>query len=270
MRKNLSELIILIKGGGEMASGVAYRLFSSHFRVCMTEIPKPQSVRREVSFCEAIYDDVKVVEGVKARRVESKEEILKAWERNEIPILVDPEANIRREINPDVLVDAILAKRNLGTNINDAPLVIGLGPGFKTGVDAHVVIETNRGHNIGRIILSGEAEPNTGIPGVIGGFSHERVLRAPSDGIYKTLKNIGDTVKKGEEIAYVNNIPVNAKIDGIIRGLLRDGLYVKNGLKLGDVDPRGIKEYCYTISDKARAIAGGVLEGIMMFFNKRD
>jgi len=266
--KDLSDLKILIKGGGEQASGVAHKLFYSNFKVCITEIPYPKAVRREVAFCEAIYEGEKEIEGVVGKLVKDKDEIFKLWKERKIPIFIDPEANIKEFLKPDVIVDAIMAKKNLGiTKISDAPLVIGLGPGFIAGKDVHIVIETNRGHNLGRLIFEGEAEKHTGIPGVIGGYSAERVFRAPKDGIFKAVKKIGDFVESGDIIGYVNSEPVKAKIKGVIRGLIRDGLKVGRRLKLGDVDPRGIKEYCYTISDKARAIAGGVLEGILRKIN---
>ncbi len=263
----LTELVVLIKGGGEVASGVAHRLFHAHFKVCLTETSHPQAVSRGVTFSEAVYDGEKEVEGVAAKLVKSAGEIPKAWEENKLPIIVDPETKVKDVLKPDVLVDAILAKKNLGTKISDASLVIGLGPGFQAGKDVHVVIETNRGHNMGKVILQGEAEPNTGTPGEIAGVSAERVFRAPRTGQFSTKKKIGDYVQAGEVVAFVGGAPVKALVGGVIRGLLRDGTEVHNGMKAGDVDPRGIKEYCYTISDKSRAIAGGVLEVILIRFN---
>ncbi|MDY6864119.1 MAG: selenium-dependent molybdenum cofactor biosynthesis protein YqeB [Thermodesulfobacteriota bacterium] len=264
----LSDLKILIKGGGEQASGVAHRLFCSNFKVCITEIPNPKAVRREVAFCEAIYEGEKEIEGVAGRLIKEKDEIFKLWEERKIPVLIDPEAKIRGFLKPDVIVDAIMAKKNLGiTKISDAPFVIGLGPGFTAAKDVHVVIETNRGHNLGRVILQREAEKHTGIPGVIGGYSSERVFRAPKEGKFIAEKKIGDFVKTGDIVGWVADKPVKSQINGIIRGLIRDGFEVGKNLKLGDVDPRGFKEFCYTISDKARAIAGGVLEGILKRFN---
>jgi len=267
MRDNkLKDLIVLLRGGGEMASGVAHRLTRAQFRVCITEIPFPLAVRRGVSFCEAIHDGKKEVEGIVARRVESLEEIFLTWGKGEIPILVDPEAHIKKDLKPHVIVDAIVAKKNLGTKITDAPLVIGLGPGFTCGIDCHMVVETNRGHNLGRLLTEGSAQPNTGMPGSIEGYTWERVLRAEGDGNFSALKTLGDRVEASEIVAYLDGTPVRAKIKGVLRGLIRDGM-VKKGTKLGDVDPRGIREYCFTISEKARAIAGGVLEGIMMVYN---
>ena len=261
------DVIVLVKGAGEMASGISHRLTRCRFRVCMTEIPQPQAVRREVSFCEAVYDGEKTVEGLTAVVVNSYEQIAEVWRKNRIPIIIDPEATIKDTLNPAVLVDAILAKRNLGTRITDAPLVIGAGPGFCAGKDVHVVVETNRGHNLGKVISQGEAEENTGVPGVIAGFSIERVFRAPRHGILQAVKHIGDMVEVGDVIGTVEGMPIQAGIKGVIRGLLRDGTTVWKGMKAGDIDPRGIKGHCYTISDKARAVGGGVLEAILSRLN---
>jgi xanthine dehydrogenase accessory factor len=261
------DVIVLVKGAGEIASGISHRLTRCRFKVCMTEIPEPHAVRREVSFCEAIYDGKKTVEGLTATVVSSYEQIAEAWRKNCIPIIIDPEATIRDLLNPAVLVDAVIAKRNLGTRITDAQLVIGVGPGFCAGKDVHLVVESNRGHNLGRVISQGEAEENTGVPGVIAGFSIERVLRAPRDGTLQTVKQIGDMVEVGDVIGSVEGMPVRAGIKGVIRGLLRDGTTVWKGMKAGDIDPRGIKEHCYTISDKARAVGGGVLEAILSHLN---
>ena len=263
----IAELIVLVRGAGELASGVAHRLHHCHFRVCLTETESPMAVRREVAFSEAVYDTEKEVAGVAARLVKSAGEIRKVWEEGKLPLIIDPQAKIKEAIKPDILIDAIVAKRNLGTKITDASLVIGLGPGFQAGKDVHAVIETNRGHNLGMVILQGEAEPNTGVPGEIACISTDRVIRAPGAGKFNTVKNIGDQVQKHETVAFVDGTPVEALIGGVIRGLLRDGTLVHQGMKAGDVDPRGIRENCYTISDKARAIAGGVLEAILLRFN---
>jgi xanthine dehydrogenase accessory factor len=267
MNKKMNELMVLIKGAGEMATGVAHRMASCHFKVCMTETSNPQAVRREVAFSEAIFDSEKVVEGITAKRVESPHQIRDVWKEEKIPILTDPEATVKDFIKPDVLVDATLAKKNLGTEITDALLVIGLGPGFHAGRDVHLVVETNRGHNLGRIFASGEAEPNTGIPGSIAGYTEERVIRAPEAGSFKALKKIGDGVRANEKVGMVGNGTVRSRIVEVIRGLLRDGTEVWKGMKLGDVDPRGIRSHCYTISDKARTISGGVLQAILEHFN---
>jgi len=267
--KGMDEVIVLIRGAGEMASGVAHRLHRSHFNVCMLEIPHPIAVRREVSFCEAIYEGEKEVEGVRSKFISRPEEIHSVWQEEKIPVLVDPDGEkTRRFIKPDVLVDAIVAKKNLGTHIKKAPLVIGLGPGFYAEKDVHIVIETNRGHDLGRLILKGTAEPDTGIPGNIGGYTVERVLRTMKRGVFHPQKGIGDRVNKGLVVAVVDDFPVMAKISGIVRGLIREGVEVKKGMKVGDIDPRGKRESCFTISDKARAIGGGVLEAILYWFNK--
>jgi xanthine dehydrogenase accessory factor len=269
MRKSIGELIILIRGAGEMASGVAHRLHHSNFKICMTEIPHPLAVRREVAFCEAIYEGEKVVEGVRAKLISKPEEIDSIWKKRYIPILIDPDGKKTRDfLKPDVLVDAIMAKKNLGTQINDAPLVIGLGPGFTAGKDVHVVIETNRGNNLGKMILNGTAEPDTGIPGEVSGYTLERLLRTMKKGIFHPQKAIGERVNKGSVVAVVDDFPVIARISGVVRGLLREGVEVKKGMKVGDIDPRGKKEVCFNISDKARAIGGGVLEAILYRFNQ--
>jgi xanthine dehydrogenase accessory factor len=268
-KKGMDELILLIRGSGEIASAVAHRLHRSHFKICMTEIPHPLAVRREVAFSEAIYEGEKEVEGVRAELISRPEEIESVWKKGDIPILVDADGKKTRNfLKPDVLVDAIMAKKNLGTQINDAPFVIGLGPGFTAGKDVHIVIETNRGHHLGRMILNGAAEPDTGIPGEIGGYTMERLLRTLKKGIFHPQKSIGDRVNKGSVIAVVDDFPIIAKISGIVRGLLREGVEVKKGMKIGDIDPRGKKQSCFTISDKARAIGGGVLEAILYRFNK--
>jgi len=264
----VDSLTVLIKGAGELATGVAHRLSRCHLRVCMTEIPRPQAVRRGVAFSEAVYEGEKEVEGVIARLISSPDEIQTVWREGKLPLLIDPEARVRDILKPDVLVDAIIAKENLGTKISDATLVIGLGIGFRAGRDVHVVIETNRGHNLGRVILQGEAEANTGIPGEIAGVSAERVFRAPKAGRFLTQHEIGDCVEAGEVIAFVDGAPVKVMTGGIVRGLLRNGTEVNRGMKAGDVDPRGIKEYGHTISDKSRTISGGVLEAILSHFNR--
>lgn len=260
-------MVILVKGGGEVASAVAHKLSHAHFRVCMTEIPHPIAVSRGVAFCEAIYDGEKEVEGVVAKLVNSTEDISPTWAESKLPIIVDPQASIRNSLHPDVIVDAIMAKRNLGTKISHAPLVIGLGPGFHIGKDANMIIETNNSENLGKVILSGEAEPDTGIPLSIGGLTEERVLHSPAKGILHSAKEIGDLVAAGDTVAWVNNQPVKAQIDGVLRALLRDGVEVDKQTKLGEVDPSGDKQACYTIRPRMRAIAGGVLEAILIHFN---
>ena len=268
-KKELGELVVLIRGAGEMASGVAHRLYRSHFRICMLEIEHPLAVRRKVSFCEAVYEGEKEVEGIYAKLVSEPKEIELAWKGAKIPLLIDPDGKrTRNYLRPDVVIDAILAKRNLGTRLNDASFVIGLGPGFTAGKDVDAVIETNRGHNLGKVILNGSAEPDTGIPGDIGGFSVERVLRTSKAGIFRPQKSIGDRVNKGAVVAVVEDYPIVATISGVIRGLLREGIEANKGMKVGDIDPRGKKGLCFSISEKARAIGGGVLEAILYRFNQ--
>lgn len=256
-------MFVVIKGAGDLASGIALRLFHSGFQVVMTDLPNPLAIRRTVSFCEAIRNGEAVVEGIKAIKATTKEEVYEVLDSGAIPVLPDPEANIVKSINPDVVVDAILAKRNTGTSITDAGIVIGVGPGFVAGEDCHAVIESMRGHTLGRAIYEGPALPNTNIPGLIGGFAGERVLRAPADGIFNSVHSIGDIVKSGDVIGYVEGKPMLSTIDGVLRGLIADGTPVREGLKSGDVDPRGNTEYCTLVSDKALAIAGGVLEAIL-------
>ena len=264
----LQDLIIAIKGAGEMASAVAWRLYMANMKnSIMLEIEKPLAVRREVSYCEAVHDGRKTVEGVEAVRVAGPDEIKQAWGSGKIAVAVDPMWHMLNDLEPNLVVDAILAKRNLGTRLQEAELVVGLGPGFNAGRDVHLVIETNRGHNLGRIISSGPAEPNTGIPGSIGGFAEERVLRSPAEGQFTTQRCIGDPVATGEIVGSVQGTDVRSGISGVIRGLIRSNTVVATGMKIGDVDPRGRSEYCYTISDKARAIGGAVLEAILRVYN---
>jgi xanthine dehydrogenase accessory factor len=264
----LGDLIIAVKGAGEMGSAVAWRLFMANLKnIAMLESDHPLAVRREVSFCEAVHDGQKQVEKVTGLLVTDPTEVKDCWNENNIAVLVDPRWLKLGSVKPNVIIDALLAKKNMGTRINEAELVIGLGPGFKAGKDVHMVIETNRGHNLGRIITAGSAEPNTGIPGPIGGFTEERVLRAPADGRFQSTLNIGDFVRKDQIVGSVAGLDVRSRIDGVLRGLIRPNLEVTQGLKIGDIDPRGDVTYCYTISDKARAIAGSVLEAIMRVYN---
>jgi xanthine dehydrogenase accessory factor len=251
-----------------MASAVAWRLFTAHLhRIFMMEVERPLAVRREVSFCEAVYEGIKKVEDVEALKISDHAGIQDAWANKKIAVMVDPQWRALQKIRPDVVIDAILAKKNLGTHLAEAGLVIGLGPGFTAGKDVHMVIETNRGHNLGRIITTGCAQPNTGIPGSIGGQSIKRVLRAPAKGVFKALRSIGDSVKSGEEIGSIGKMEIRAQLDGVLRGLIRPGTLVTAGLKLGDIDPRAQRQFCYTISDKARAVSGSVLEAILRIYN---
>lgn len=269
MAKALKDRVILIKGAGEIATGVACRLFGANLRrILMLETASPLAVRRQVSFCEVVHDQVMIVEGIKATLINEDEDLRQAWQEKQIAVRVDPLAESTRRLKPDVIIDATLAKRNLGISMNDAPLVIGLGPGFEAGKDCHIVIETNRGHDLGRLIRCGSAEANTGIPGNIGGFTKERVLRSPNEGLFVTRHQIGDQVRQGNVIGQVGDTPVFASIDGVLRGLIRPGSNVVQGLKIGDIDPRGKQRHCKTISEKARTISGAVLEAILSQFNQ--
>ena len=253
-----------------MATGTAVRLHRSGFRkILMTEIERPLAVRRLVSFCEAIYDGACQVEGVAAARIDKPSDASRVWEKGDIPVIVDPQNAAKNIIKPDILIDATLAKRNLGTSILDASLVIALGPGFVAGEDVHWVIETNRGHNLGRLILKGAADPDTGVPGEISGQTIRRVIRAPADGIFEPRLDIGAMVEEGQSVGRVGASQVKVGLTGVLRGLIRPHTYVTRELKIGDVDPRGNLTYCSTISEKARALAGTVLEAILMRFNAR-
>lgn len=259
---------VLIKGAGEIATGVAHCLHRAHFRVALTDISQPLAVRRAVSFCEAVYEGRKVVEEVEAVRIDHPDEILPTWSQAKVPLIVDPEFTLPELLRPQVVIEATLAKRNTGLNPGMAPLVIALGPGFEAGVDAHLVVETNRGHHLGRLYREGFADANTGIPGNIGGYTKERVLRAPADGILETDREIGDQVEAGQAVAMVAGVPSTAQVSGIVRGLIRPGTQVTKGLKIGDVDPRGDPSHVHTISDKARALGGAVLAAILMSLNQ--
>ena len=268
MPVKLSNLKIIVRGAGEMATGTAYRLHrSGFFRLLMTEIEQPLTVRRTVSFSEAVYAGAWTVEGVQSIRIAEPGETYDVWERRMVPVIVDPGIRSKDDLRPDVIVDAILAKRNLGTTLDCAPLVIGLGPGFHAGRDVHYVVETDRGHNLGRVISDGTAAADTGIPGNIQGETIRRVLRAPKEGVFESGISIGTTVDAGQIVGNVAGEPVRAEMKGVLRGLIRPGTFVQKGLKIGDVDPRGEIAHCTTISEKARAIGGAVLEAILRRFN---
>ena len=325
-----NNLLIICRGAGDLATGIIHRLHRAGHRVIALETDYPAAIRRQVSFCEAVYDGSTAVEGVTARLVpaltdakndakndtesatetdaETDAEIgteidtetysgvndtpaahtaSEKWDRSaieavleagEVPLLIDPTGESIALLKPDVVVDAIIAKKNLGTTINMAPLVIGVGPGFTAGNDVHLVIESMRGHNLARIITDGMAQPNTGVPGNIAGFTSERVIHAPAAGYIHDVRKIGDIVQKGDEIARIypdkgsydnalsEYVPVNATITGIIRGLIREGYYFREGFKIADIDPRESElTNCFTISDKARSIAGSVLEAVSAF-----
>jgi len=282
----LKDILVVVKGGGDLATGVAHRLHRVGMKVVVTELAQPTVIRRAVAFASAVFEGEVTVEGVTARRVEDAAQALALLPEGIVPVLVDPGASILRpepcpeqsrrvvegvpELKPTVVVDAIIAKRNTGTQITDAPVVVALGPGFTAGLDAHAVIETNRGHDLGRVILEGQAAPDTGIPGPVMGYASERVVRAPGEGVFQGVKAIGDRVEAGDVVARAGDQPVLAPISGVLRGLLADGLVVKDGMKVGDVDPRGVREHCFTISDKARALGGSVLEAILYLLRERE
>lgn len=262
----LNRMLVLIRGGGDLASGVAARLHRCGFPVVMTELPQPLMVRRPVCFGAAVYEGEVVVEGIVARHVPDVAAARRALADRVIPVLVDPAAACRVALAPAALVDAIMAKRNTGTRRSDAPLVIGLGPGFTAGDDCHAVIETQRGHWLGRVYWQGAAQPDTGTPGEIGSASTPaRVVRAPADGLLEGCAAIGDPIAAGQVIATVAGVPVRSLCAGVLRGLVRSGLSVTRGLKIGDVDPRGVRAHCFTISDKSLAVGGGVLEALLMY-----
>lgn len=259
------EPLILVRGGGDLATGVIHRLHSAGFPVLVLEIPQPAAIRRQVSVSEAVYQGTATVEGMTARLIPDLSHLSQTLEAGEVPLLIDPEGACIPRLKPAVVVDAILAKRNLGTRRDMAPLTIALGPGFTAGEDVNFVIETMRGHNLGRILTEGPAQPNTGVPGLVGGVSGERVIHAEHTGVLRGRRVIGDLVEQGEPIAVISNgageFPVPASISGLLRGLIRDGFPVTKGLKIADIDPRtGEQKNCFTISDKARCIAGSVLE----------
>ena len=258
-------MLVLIRGAGDLATGIALRLFRSHLRVVMTDLPQPTAIRRTVCFSQAILYERYTVEDVTAVHARTQQDVRRILSGGQIPVLADPQASCQTWLRPDVLVDAILAKKNLGTAITDAPLVIGVGPGFCAGRNCHAVVETMRGHTLGRVIRQGEPLPNTNIPGLIGGFAGERVMRAPDDGIFHQLLDIGAHVQPGDIAGTVNGKPMRCTIAGVVRGILPEGTPVHKGMKSGDVDPRGKEEYCATASDKAIAIGGGVLQAILEY-----
>ena len=262
-------MLVVIKGAGDLASGIALRLHHSKIDVVMTDLPVPLAVRRTVAFSEAIRLGSTEVEDVRAEKAENTDEVRDCLSRGVIPVLTDPEAKIVSILKPEVVVDAILAKRNTGTSIDDAKMVIGVGPGFTAGRDCHAVIETKRGHTLGRVIKKGSAIPNTGVPGNVGGQTIKRLLKAPVDGTFHPEKEIGDLVKEGDRVGNVDGVPVYALTDGKIRGLLQDGVPVTKGLKSGDIDPRGATVDHMTVSDKAASIGGGVLEAILSYAGDR-
>lgn len=276
------KILIICRGGGDLATGIVHRLFRAGFPVLVLETDSPAAIRRQVSFSEAVYDGTATVEGVTAERIASADRasVNHVLEEGRVPLLVDPEGNSIAQLKPDIVVDAIIAKKNLGTAKEMAPLVIGVGPGFTAGEDVDLVVESMRGHNLARIFTTGAALPNTGIPGNIGGFTKERVLHAEAAGYMKNIRQIGDIVEKGEEIARIyekmtedgtfsgSYVSVEASISGMIRGLIREGYHFQKGFKIADIDPRESElANCFTISDKARSIGGSVLEAVCGYVN---
>ena len=267
--------LIIVRGGGDLATGTIYKLKKSGFPVLILEVENPSAIRRNVAFSEAIYQGQQTVEEMTCFRAESLQQAEDFLQEDKLTILVDPKGEAIAKLKPVAMVDAIIAKRNLGTAKTMAPVTVALGPGFVAGEDVDAVVETKRGHNLGRVIWSGSAAPNTGVPGLIGGCGKARVMHSPAQGILKNVKKITDTVTKGEVIAVIETgsdmVPVEASLDGILRGLIRDGYPVTKGFKIADIDPRSEEyENCFTISDKARCIAGGVLEAILQLKKEKN
>lgn len=280
--------MVVVRGGGDLGTGVALRLQRVGWRVLMCELAQPLVIRRTVAFASAVYDGSIEVEGVVAQRIDRVAEADRIWAVDQVPVLIDPDWSLSRSLHPSLIVDAVMAKRNLGTRLDEAPIVIGLGPGFTVGVDCHAVIETQRGHNLGRVYYQGAAVPDTGTPGKIDGEDALRVVRAPSAGVFYGHRNIGEPVTAGNVIGRVITLDgsvtdsgawrvatadrdssrplgqvLRTKIDGVLRGLLHDGLLIAAGTKVADVDPRAEPSYCFTVSDKSLAVGGGVLEATL-------
>lgn len=264
MTQSIYDDVVIIRGGGDLATGVIQKFYRAGIKVLVLEAPLPTAIRRTVSLCEAVTNGVSHVEDMTARLIKTPGDCEKIWDIGEIPVLVDPAGESIRTIKPLGLVDAILAKKNLGTTANLAPIVLALGPGFSAPKDAHAVIETMRGHTLGTLIFTGSALPNTGTPGLIAGRAVERVLRAPCDGVVEALQKIGDIVNECDVIFKVNGNSVTAPFHGVLRGLIANGMHVTRGFKTADIDPR-LDTDCYTITDKARCIGGAVLEGYFYF-----
>lgn len=260
---SLSDALVLIRGGGDLATGAAHRLHRAGFTVMITELPQPLCVRRAVAFAEAVYTGQVTVEGVTARLAPDPASGLAYAVVNEIPVVVDSGGDTLHQLRPPIVVDARLAKRPLDTSLADALCVVALGPGFEAGRDCHAVVETQRGHDLGRVYWEGATAPDTGEPEGVRGVTVDRVLRAPAEGVFTAAKAIGDPVKKGEVVGLVDYAPLIAQCSGVLRGVLHDGLRVTPGLKVGDIDPRGVRAHCFSISDKARAVGGGVLEAVL-------
>lgn len=260
---------VLIKGAGDLASGVAMAFYNSGFQVLMTEVKEPTVIRRSVAFANCIYEEKMEIEGVTGFHV-TEDNYLNCLEKGNIGVIIDPECKIKERYKPEILVDAILAKKNLGTMIDDAPIVIGCGPGFSAGKDCHLVIETKRGHQLGKIIKKGQAIENSGIPGIIEGRGIERVLYSPVAGKVEHIKKLGDIVEQDDIILKVDGVPVKSPFKGILRGLIVEGMMVPEAMKIGDIDPRLNSEYCYTISEKAMSIGRAAVEGSLMMGREKS
>lgn len=267
--KNADDIVI-VRGGGDIASGAIQKLYRSGFKVLVLETETPSAIRRKVAFCEAVYEKEIEIEGIKARLVANDEEIQECWNSDIVPVMIDSRGKVIERLKPLAVVDGILAKQNFGTKRSMAPITVALGPGFSAPEDVDIVIETMRGHNLGRIIEEGRASENTGVPGVIAGFGVERVIYSDYSGIITNIEKIGNVVEKGDIIAVVGDNEIYASISGVLRGIIRDGYKVKKGLKIADIDPRiSEKDNCFTISDKARNIGGAVLESILYLKKKK-
>jgi len=266
MQKTSCDNLIIIRGGGDLATGIAVRLFNSGFQVVILETAMPSFIRRTVSLGMAVYEGETTVEDARAVHYDSF-----TTAEDHIPVLTDPEMKTLEQISPLALVDAVIAKKNIGLTIDKADIVIALGPGFTAGTDCHAVIETMRGHRLGRVLYKGTASPDTGTPGIINGIGKERVIHAPCTGKLSITKDISSKVRKDETLATINGTPVKATIDGITRGMITDGYSVHQGMKIADIDPRESEvKNCYTISDKARALGGSVLEAVLHLRKKND
>lgn len=262
--------IVVVRGGGDIVSGAIQKLYRSGFKVLVLETETPSAIRRKVAFCEAVYEKEIEIEGIKARLVDNDEEIQDCWDSDIVPVMIDSRGKVIERLKPLAVVDGILAKQNFGTKRSMAPITIALGPGFSAPEDVDIVIETMRGHNLGRIIEEGRASENTGVPGIIAGVGIERVIYSDYSGVITNIEKIGNVVEKGDVIAVVGDNEIYASISGVLRGIIRDGYKVKKGLKIADIDPRiSEKDNCFTISDKARNIGGAVLESILYLKKKK-
>ena len=260
----MKEKLVIVRGGGDIATGTIAKLYQCGFSVLILETQNPTAIRRKVAFCDAVFEGKTVVENMTCVLAEEKSQLEGIWENRQIPLMIDPEGKIIKSLNPVAVIDGILAKKNLGTNRNMAPITIGLGPGFQAPADVNAVIETKRGHNLGRVIYDGSAAANTGIPGLIAGYGKERVTHAPATGVIQNQHEIGDLVKEGEVIALIGKTEVKASLTGVLRGIIKNGFSVTKGLKIADIDPRKEEQKnCFTISDKARCVGGGALEALL-------